>query len=88
LERCAEFILVEGDIPGRGEIAGVVGGDSPGLVGGAGVVVAGVGNVEDLVCDGFAGLKACASDVHGAAGRVIGLVGGDSGDRVGGVRQG
>src|SRR6266568_3459974 len=81
----AQFILIEGDIPGRDEIAGVVGGDGPGIVGGAGVVVTGVGDIEDLVGDDFAGGEAGAGDVHGAAGGVIGLVGGDGGSRISGV---
>ena len=87
LERGAQFILVEGDIPGGGEIAVGIGGDGPGLVGGAGVVVAGVGDVEDLVGDDFAGGEAAAGDVHSAPRRVIGLIGGDPGGGLSKQRQ-
>ena len=77
LKRYAAFIIIERNTPRRGNIAGIIGGDGPGLVSGAGGVVATGGGVQDLAGDGFARCEAAAGDVHGAAGRVIGLIGGD-----------
>ena len=77
LKRCAAFILIERNTPRRGNIAGVIGGDVPGLVGGAGGVVAAGGIMEDLAGDDFVGAEAGAGDGHGAAGRVVGLISGD-----------
>jgi hypothetical protein len=76
-ERRAQFILVEGDVPGRREIAGVVGGNGPGHVRQAGVVVPVFEGMEHLALDRFARGEAGSGNEHGAAGRIIGLIGGD-----------
>src|SRR5437773_3502214 len=75
LKRCAAFILIERHEPSRRKIAVSIGGCGPGLVSGAGGVVAAGGGMEDLAGDDFVGTEAGAGDVHGAAWRIIRLVG-------------
>src|SRR5262249_898192 len=83
LECCAQFILIEGHVPGRGEIAVRIGDDVPRLVSGASVVVAGVWDMKDLAGDGFAGGGTAAGNQDRRAGRVVGRVGGDPGGTLG-----
>jgi hypothetical protein len=71
LEGSVQFILVEWDAPGRRDITVLISRHIPGLVGEAGIVVAIIGNVQDLALHNLAGGEAGAGDRYNAARRVI-----------------